>query len=69
MEQNGFPSKETSGERIFNFIFWSQNAAKSIHVVYSSIDGVLFDAKKETLMFYPLGKTTQIYTVPDSCVI
>ncbi len=36
--------------------------------VYSSIDGVLFDAKKETLMFYPLGKTTQIYTVPDSCV-
>lgn len=32
---------------------------------YSSVDGVLFDKKGETLICYPLGKVAEDYTVPN----
>ena len=33
---------------------------------YSSEDGVLFDKKKTTLIYYPPKKTSDAYTIPDS---
>lgn len=33
---------------------------------FSSEDGVLFDKEKASLIFYPPGKTTTDYTIPDS---
>lgn len=33
---------------------------------YSSNDGVLFDKKKETLMYYPRAKQSTEYTVPNT---
>lgn len=32
---------------------------------YCSIDGVLFDKAAETLVYYPQGRTTDLYVVPD----
>ena len=34
--------------------------------VYSSIDGVLFDKAQSTLITYPLGKSSDSYTVPNN---
>lgn len=34
------------------------------NTAYSDIDGVLFDAEKETLLIYPNGKTATSYTAP-----
>ncbi len=36
---------------------------------YSSKDGVLFNKDKTRLIYYPAGKTDEIYTVPDSVEI
>lgn len=33
--------------------------------VFSSVDGVLFDAEKSRLIFYPIGKPGSAYTVPE----
>lgn len=33
---------------------------------YSSLDGVLFNKDKTTLIWYPIGKTNTSYTIPDS---
>ncbi len=43
---------------------------KSINVssdnaVYSSVDGVLFDKELSKLIYYPIGKTNESYTVPN----
>ncbi len=35
---------------------------------YSSIDGVLFDKDKMTLMYYPIGRTDKEYVIPDDTV-
>jgi hypothetical protein len=32
---------------------------------YSSLNGVLFNAEKTALLFYPIGKPETSYTVPD----
>ena len=33
---------------------------------YVSVDGVLFDANQEVLYYYPLSKTQEVYTVPNT---
>lgn len=33
--------------------------------LYSSVDGVLFDKKKESLIWYPAGRTDETYTIPS----
>ena len=33
--------------------------------VFSSVDGVLFDAEKSRLIFYPIGRPGSAYTVPE----
>lgn len=36
------------------------------NTVYSSIDGVLFNIDKTTLIHYPLNKDSDLYVIPDS---
>lgn len=38
----------------------------SKNTVYSSIDGILYNKSKTTLICYPAGKTGLLFTVPDS---
>ncbi len=38
----------------------------SSNLNYSSLDGVLFDIDKTTLMQYPVGKTATSYNIPDT---
>ncbi len=38
------------------------------NAAYSSEDGVLFDKDKTVLLSYPIGKTAESYTVPDSVI-
>ncbi|MCL2487938.1 MAG: leucine-rich repeat protein [Oscillospiraceae bacterium] len=57
------------GEWAFNWC----NSLTNIHVgekntVYTSIDGVLFNKEKTTLLKYPAGKSQTAYTVPDGIV-
>jgi len=38
------------------------------NILYSSIDGVLFNKNKTELVKYPKGRTEKIYTVPDTVI-
>jgi hypothetical protein len=38
------------------------------NVNFSDIDGVLFNAEKTALLYYPVGKTVANYTIPDSVI-
>ncbi len=38
------------------------------NTVYSSLDGVLYNKDKTTLLCYPAGKTNQSFTVPDGVI-
>lgn len=63
-----FPSSVT---KIADGIFSTCGSLTSISVdienkYYTSEDGVLFDKKKEKLIWYPRGKTETKYTVPNS---
>ena len=52
-------------------IFYGKKELISINVGsknndYTSVDGVLFDKEKTTLILYPVGKTNTNYTIPNS---
>ncbi len=58
-------------EELGDLVFDSCTALEAINVdedniLYSSVDGVLFDKNKKTLIQYPRNKTAAAYTVPDS---
>ena len=61
------PSKvSTIGERAFFNFYISSVEVDENNTYFSSIDGVLFDKNKETLIFYPSQKRDKEYTVPES---
>ncbi len=43
----------------------TQIIADESNTVYSTIDGVLFDTEGTRLVYYPIGKTSQEYVVPN----
>ena len=57
---------------IFNAVLWYYEDLNSLQKItvengnesYASVDGVLFNADKTELLFYPLGKTDEIFTLP-----
>ena len=59
---------------ITEYALYTLNKLTSITVdnrnpAYSSIDGVLFDKDKRTLIKYPGGKTAKTYTIPSSVTV
>lgn len=57
---------------IEEFVFEGCSSMKTVNVSdanenYTSIDGVLFDAAKSTLIYYPSAKADASYDVPDGC--
>ena len=54
------------GERIFSGCTSLANIEVSANnQVYSSIDGVVFNKDKTTLLQYPIGRTDKTYNIPD----
>ena len=56
---------------IDNSAFYGCSSLTSINVNennknYSDLNGILFDKNKKVLIQYPIGKTEQSYTIPDS---
>ena len=62
------PSSVTSiGESAFHACSSLTNiTVDSRNPAYASIDGVLFDKSIQTIIAYPMGKTTRTYTIPSS---
>ncbi len=61
---------EVGGGVIQAQVFAYNSSLKAINVAegnthYTSVDGVLFTADRKTLLYYPDGKETEIYFIPE----
>ena len=60
------PNSVTSiGKQVFGYCNNLASVNADNNLIYSSIDGVLFDKNRKTLICYPAGKTAIEYTIPD----
>ena len=50
----------------YEFAYLEKITVHPDNEVYSDIDGVLFDADGEELLYYPLGRQDETYTIPQS---
>lgn len=58
------------GTGVFDYCYNLTNiTVDPVNASYSSLDGVLFDKSQATLIQYPVGRTNQNYSVPNSVVI